>query len=120
MTKHRIGNIIALYGAFLIAAGITGYLLTKETSTSSLMNGVVFGSLMMVLGILSRQGRPWTLPASVSATGIFALTFLWRGGVQWMDVSNGLSEHLSVGVLLTLMFGVSLYVLTVLVRELRR
>ena len=118
--KHRLGIIVILYGVFLVCCGLFGYLLTQETSSSSLLNGVVFGTLMVIMGILLHNGRPWTLPASLSATAIFALTFLWRGGLQWSYLFKSENGRLSIALLLTLMFLVSLGVVILLVNRLRR
>ena len=103
----RLGLTLVGYGAFLIVCGLSGYALTRETSASAIVNGVVFGSLMMVMGVLLRQGRPWTLPAPMSAVGIFTLTFIWRGAVQWMQVVRLGSDHAPIAGLLTLMTAVS-------------
>lgn len=107
MTQKQLGNRVMLYGVFLGICGLIGYALTKETSTSSLLNGGIFGTLLIALGFLLRQGRMWTFPASLSAVGIFTLTFLWRGVLQARVVANGLSDHLGVSALLVVMFLVS-------------
>jgi len=115
----RLGLIVIGYGVFLILCGLLGYGLTRETSTSAILNGVVFGSLMVVMGALLRQGRPWTLPASLSAAGIFTLTFVWRGAVQWMHVAEQGSPALPIALLLTLMTVVSAAVATELFKRVR-
>ena len=115
----RLGLIVVGSGVFLIVCGLFGYALTQETSTSAILNGVVFGSLMVVMGFLLRQGRPWTLPASLSATGIFTLTFVWRGVVQWKHVSESGGETLPIALLLTLMTVVSAAVAMELFKRVR-
>lgn len=116
--NKRLGTMLALYGAFLVLCGIAGFWLTGESSSSSLFNGGVFGSLMIVMGFLLRQGRPWTMPAALSATAIFTLTFVWRGAVQWVGVAQG-AHGASVALLLSLMFLVSAYVLRVMYQHYR-
>lgn len=106
MKKQLVTAWLIAYGVFLIATGIIGYEITRETSTSAIANGIVFGSLMIVMGILHQHGRPWTTPASFIATLIFTLTFFWRGIVQWRDVFNG-ADRIAVAVLLTVMAVVS-------------
>lgn len=115
----RLGLVVLAYGMFLILCGLLGYTLTRETSTSAILNGVVFGTLMVVMGMLLRQGRPWTLPASLSATAIFTLTFVWRGAVQWTHVAEQGSQALPIAALLTLMTLVSAAVAAVLFKRVR-
>lgn len=107
------------YGTFLVVCGIVGYLITGETSSSSLFNGGVFGSLMVVIGVLLRQGRPWTMPAALSATAIFTLTFIWRAVVQWIEVAQGAPSNVAVAILLSFMFVVSAVVLRIMYHHYR-
>ena len=119
--KLRPGRLTGLYGVFLILCGLAGYQITDVHSTPALVNGVVFGGLMIFMGVLLSHGRPWTLPASASATGIFTLTFLWRSAVLWFAVLQG-NEHASatVALLLTIMMIVSAYVLYFLIKRIPR
>jgi hypothetical protein len=75
---------------------------------------------MMLLGLLHRQGRPFTLPAAAGAAAIFTITFVWRGTLQWIAIADGREGHLGVALLLTVMMAVSGIVLTFLVRQLRK
>jgi uncharacterized membrane protein (UPF0136 family) len=101
--KNRTTVWLVVYGVFLITTGIIGYEITQETSTSAIANGIVFGTLMIIMGILHQHGRPWTMPASLAATSIFTLTFLWRGALQWFEVVAGNADRSSVAILLTVM-----------------
>lgn len=116
---RTIGTVLIAYGTFLLAAGVIGYVATGEASTSALLNGGIFGSLMIVLGILVRHGRMWTYPAAMSATGIFTLTFAWRGVVQWRHVLVDDASRLWVAILLTIMFVASAIVLRFLLQHYR-
>lgn len=118
MPRH-IGNLLVLYGLFLFLCGILGYLATRETSTSSLLNGGIFGTLMCIGGLLGRQGRMWTLPAAVSATAVFTLTFLWRGSLQWYHTVTDDASRWLVSVLLTLMLFASGIMLAILLKHYR-
>ncbi len=115
----QLGNLLIGYGVFLIAAGIVGFELTGETSASSILNGGLFGSLVVVLGLLHRQGRMWTHPAALSATGIFLLTFVWRASIKWYGAATGDLSVVSIAVLLTVMSAVSAIVVAVLLRHYR-
>jgi hypothetical protein len=74
---------------------------------------------MIGMGILLRQGRMWTFPASLSAVGVFTLTFIWRGVVQARRASAGEPEHLGVSILLFAMFAVSALMLALLFKHYR-
>ena len=119
MTTRRVSVVLILYGLFLLVSGLVGYQLTHEHSTSSLFNGSVFGALLVMLGVLHRMGRMWTLPASISACGIFSLTFLWRGILQWNSVTSGQSDHLGIAILLSVMALVSVAAALALLRSYR-
>ncbi|MBU3742718.1 MAG: hypothetical protein FGM24_10600 [Candidatus Kapabacteria bacterium] len=113
------GPLLIGYGMFLVVAGIVGYAATHATSTSALLNGGIFGALMIVMGVVMRMGRMWTYPAAMSASVIFTITFAWRGALQWHTVIGGESERLPVAMLLTVMFIVSGIVSSILVRGYR-
>ncbi|CAN5463301.1 hypothetical protein BH10BAC6_BH10BAC6_06060 [soil metagenome] len=119
MTQKQLGIRVMIYGLFLVVCGLFGYALTGETSTSSLVNGGIFGTLVIALGFLLRQGRMWTFPASLSAVGIFTLTFIWRGVIQVRAIADGASGHLGVGILVIVMFLVSVLMFVTLFRSYR-
>ena len=110
----RLGILLIVYGLFLVASGVVGFYLMAGTSASSLFNGSVFGTFVVVLGLLHRQGRMWTQPASLSAVAIFLLTFTWRASVQWYAVAEGSSDRVGIVILLITMSCVSAIVLAVL------
>lgn len=114
-----LGLILVAYGLFLVCCGILGYVITMEASTSSLFNGGFFGTLVMALGILHRQGRMWTQPASLSATAIFTLTFAWRASIQWYATINGDANRVGIAVLLTFMTVISGALALLLLRHYR-
>lgn len=112
-------TLLVLYGVFLAIAGIAGYFATHATSTSALLNGGIFGTLMIVLGLTIRPGRMWTYPAAASAAVIFTLTFAWRSLLQWYAVLHGDADKLVVASLLTVMAVVSADVSRRLIRSYR-
>jgi len=115
----QLGAVLIVYGAFLVIAGIIGFELTGETSASSILNGGLFGTFVIILGVLHRQGRMWTHPAALSAAGIFLLTFVWRSTLKWHEAITGNTEALPIAILLSVMSIVSAGVLTVLFRHYR-
>lgn len=119
-SPSTVSNLLVSYGAFLVLCGIIGFRLTHEESSSSIVNGIVSGVLMIVLGVIYRSGRPWTLPAALSATAIFTFTFIWRGTVQWIAVISGNGSQMPIAALLTIMFIISVLMALVLLRIARR
>lgn len=111
-------RFLIAYGIFLLASGIAGFEITHEQSTSSLVNGIVGGALMLILSVMYRQRRLYALPAAIGATGIFLLTFVWRAVVQWTIVI-GDPSHALIAVLLSAMASVSLFMLITLLSQLR-
>lgn len=116
---RSLGLTLALYGATLVVCGLVGNALIEQGSPSALFNGGVFGIVMVVLGVLLRQGRQWTLPAALSATAVFTLTFAWRGATHWLDVLNGQPGHLAVSILLTVLLVLSALMCLRLLRHYR-
>ncbi|MBI2794178.1 MAG: hypothetical protein HYX66_05950 [Ignavibacteria bacterium] len=119
-SPSAVSNLLVAYGAFLVVCGIIGYRLTHQESSSSIVNGIVSGILMMVLGAIYRSGRPWTLPAALSATAIFTFTFIWRGTVKWITVIGGHGSQIPIAALLTIMFIISVFMALMLLRIARR
>jgi len=114
-----ISSMLIAYGLFLVLCGVLGFVLTRETSTSSLLNGGVFGSLLAVLGVIGRSGKMWTFPAALSATAIFTLTFLWRGALQVYVAVTQDPSRWPVVALLILMACASVIVLVTMIRSYR-
>ena len=112
-----VSNRLIAYGAFLVVCGVTGYFLTGETSSSAIVNGLVGGAFIILLGVVYRSGRQWIIPATLSATLIFTLTFIWRGGTQWYLVVNEGTGHLYLALLLSVMCVVSIGVAWLLLRN---
>lgn len=119
LNTRQISLLLATYGVFLLASGTLGFYLTREHSSSAVFNGSLFGALLIMLGVLHRMGRMWTLPASISATVIFSLTFLWRGALQWSHVVGGEPDKLGIAILLSVMALVSTTVAAMLLRSYR-
>jgi len=115
----RLGNLLIGYGVFLVVAGLVGFELTGETSASSILNGGLFGTFVILLGVLHRQGRMWTHPAALSAAGIFLLTIVWRSSIKWHGSATGDACSTAIAILLTLMSLVSAAVVVVLFRHYR-
>lgn len=106
------------YGVLLIGSGLLGFEITSEHSSSSLVNGIVGGALMVVLSAMHRQRRQFTLPAAFGAAGIFCITFVWRATIQWMLIGT-VEFSLWLTVLHTVLTVVSAAMVLTLFRQLR-
>jgi uncharacterized membrane protein (UPF0136 family) len=102
------------YGAFLIAAGVVGYLSNPEKAATALASGGTFGALSMAWGALLRRGKGWARLAALATTGFLTAVFAWRATASWLAVQGGQSEKLVAAVLITSMGIASIATLVVL------
>lgn len=65
------------YGILAVAGGILGYV--KAESRTSLVSGLVSGSLLVIAGIAHQQNLSWGLPLAVMVTvgliGVFTVRY---------------------------------------------
>ncbi len=115
----KASRYLILYGGFLIATGVAGYLSNPEKAKTALKSGGLFGALSILWGVLSACGVRWSLPAAITTTGLLALVFLWRASVGWLAVLDGKSEKLVAPVLITAMLAASAAMLPALFRCLK-
>jgi uncharacterized membrane protein (UPF0136 family) len=120
MMIRPVAKWILAYGAFLILAGVAGYLSNPEKARTALLSGGLFGALSLVWGGLAAGGRRWALGAALATTGLLALVFGWRAVVGWQQVAAGAADKRFAAVLITLMLAASLALLPRLVAGLRR
>ncbi|NQW29436.1 MAG: TMEM14 family protein [Ignavibacteria bacterium] len=117
--QHRVGKFLIAYGIFLLVGGFVGYAIAEETSTAALFNGAFFGVVMSVMGILLTYDRQWAFPASLSATGLFSLTFFWRMTVRIIEFDLHTSNNMYVVLLLALMGIVSTALFILMIKHYR-
>ena len=115
MNTKTAGYLI-IYGAFLILAGLAGYLSNPEKAKTALMSGGTFGALSILWGVLGARGVRWSLPAAIVTIGLLALVFAWRASVGWLAVLDGKSEKLFAASLITAMLAGSVVLLPALMR----
>ncbi|MFN0069584.1 MAG: TMEM14 family protein [Limisphaerales bacterium] len=118
--KGNPGKSILAYGAFLILAGVAGFLSNPEKAKTALMSGGLFGALSLLWGWLAVQGRRWAVWAALVTAGLLTLTFAWRATVGWRQVAAGNEDKLFAAVLISTMLAASLALLPRLVTGLRR
>jgi len=114
------GKWILAYGAFLVLAGLIGYLSNPEKAKTALMSGGLFGSLSLLWGWLSLNGKRWAGQTALGMTGFLTLIFGWRAFAGWQQVASGNSEKLVAAVLISSMLAASLVLLPLIWRGLRR
>lgn len=83
-----VAHRIMYYGVFLLVCGALGFVATGNRSASALVNGIIGGILMLVLGALHKQRRTFALPAAIAVAGIFTASFVWRTVVHLRDVAS--------------------------------
>jgi len=118
MSTKTAGYLI-LYGGFLIAMGLLGYLSNPEKARTALLSGGTFGALSILWGVLGARGTRWVVPAAVGTTALLTLVFAWRATVGWQAVIEGQPEKRFAALLLTTMLAASAVLLPVLFRSLK-
>ena len=119
MNTKTAGYLI-FYGAFLILAGLAGFLSNPEKAKTALMSGGTFGGLSILWGVLGARGVRWSLPAARVTTGLLVLVFTWRASVGWLAVLDGKSEKLFAACLITAMLAGSVVMLPGLFRAFKQ
>jgi uncharacterized membrane protein (UPF0136 family) len=109
-----------VYGAFLILAGVTGFLSNPEKAKTALISGGTFGCLSLAWGAFALGGRRWPLGAALATTGFLTLIFTWRSVVSWQAVAAGQADKTFAAALITSMLLASLALLPVLISALFR
>ena len=74
----RIATALCAYGAFLILAGLAGYLSNPEKAKTALMSGGTFGLLNLGLGWLALRGWRPTRRVALAVAGFLGAVFVWR------------------------------------------
>jgi uncharacterized membrane protein (UPF0136 family) len=116
---QKVGSLLIVYGIFLLVGGLVGYGIAEESATAALFNGAFFGIVMSLMGILLKHERQWAFPASLSATGLFSLTFLWRVVVRLADYGIQSEVDRNIVLLLGLLGVVSSILFVVLLKHYR-
>ncbi|MFT5151836.1 MAG: hypothetical protein ACI841_001823 [Planctomycetota bacterium] len=115
-----IAKALFAYGAFLILAGLTGYLSNPEKAKTALMSGGTFGLLNLGLGWLAL--RSWR-PAQGVALGLaifLGAVFAWRTTVSWMAVADGQVEKRVAAFIISAMLAGTLWLIFFLIQARRR
>lgn len=110
---------ILAYGAFLLLAGLLGFLSNPEKAQTALMSGGLFGGLSLFWGWLALQGKRWAAQTALGMIGFLALVFGWRALSGWQQVAAGNSDKLFAAVLISSMLTASLVMLPLIWRGLR-
>ncbi len=101
-------KLLIFYGAFLIGAGVAGFLSNPEKAKTALLSGGTFGGLSMALGYLGFRRISWSLAASRISTSFLSVVFLWRSFATWNKVIQDAPEKIFAAVLITLMLTATL------------
>jgi len=119
--ENLIQKTRALYyfGAYLILAGMAGYLSNPEKAKTALYSGSLFGVLMLTSGFLLSKNKAWALKVALGLCALLSLTFSWRAIVGWIAVYNGNTDKLFAAALITSMLLGALLTLNVLRKSTR-
>jgi len=115
--NFKTAKFLMLYGAFLILAGVVGYLSNPEKAKTALMSGGLFGSLSLILGWLGMRQVNWSFVAAKVSVGFLAVVFVWRSWATWAKVIAGSQDKLFAACLITSMLIASAVMLFILCRN---
>ena len=116
----RIATALCAYGAFLILAGLAGYLSNPEKAKTALMSGGTFGLLNLGLGWLALRGWRPSGRVALAVAGFLGAVFVWRATVSWMAVAGGQPEKQVAAVIITAMLVGTLCLILFLAKAGRR
>jgi uncharacterized membrane protein (UPF0136 family) len=108
---------LLLFGAYLLVAGLIGYLSNPSKALTALYSGGLFGLLSIASGIHLQRGNPWALKAGLALVSLLVVTFSWRASVGWFAVSNGASEKLFASALISSMLLAAFFTLKALLKK---
>ncbi|MGD9896891.1 MAG: hypothetical protein AB7T14_07465 [Candidatus Methylacidiphilaceae bacterium] len=100
---REVARWLIIYGLGLVALGTIGYLSNPRKAKTALYSGGGFGVITICLGVLTRRGASWALPAALLLVTLFSLLLTWRSVVVWKAVAAGERRKAFVGSLLALM-----------------
>lgn len=109
--NHKLSKILIIYGAFLILAGVAGFLSNPEKAKTALISGGTFGTLSIVWGVLALRQVGWSLKAGLITTGFLTFIFAWRSAATWQAYIGGNTEKLFAAFLISSMLAASILVL---------
>lgn len=115
--NKSLPRCLFVYGAFLILAGIAGFLSNPEKAKTALLSGGTFGLLSIGWGVLCARGVAWGRRAAFATMAFLAVVFLWRAAVGWMAVMDGRQEKLFTACLISLMLASTVLMLSAMLRK---
>ena len=115
-----ISRALFAYGAFLILAGLAGYLSNPEKARTALLSGGTFGALNLGLGWLALRGWRPSVRVALGTAGFLGAVFVWRASASWLAVAGGQPEKRVAAGIITAMLVGTILLLFSLVRAERR
>jgi hypothetical protein len=115
----NFGKWLMVYGIFLFAVGLVGYLSNPEAAKTALISGGVFGTLSLLLGLGMFKGIAALRFAAIGMVGFLSIVFAWRSTVSWMAVAEG-EPKVFAAVLISSMLAASILIVFRYVRTFLR
>jgi uncharacterized membrane protein (UPF0136 family) len=109
-----LGTWMLGFGAFLVVAGVVGFVTNPRRVGSALLSGVAFGGLSFAWGVLLRRGVGWAVAAALVSTAVLAAVLGWRGSRAWILFVKGQPLKLAAAVIMSAMLLASLVTIGVL------
>lgn len=107
---------VAIYGAFLIFAGLLGYMSNPAEAKTALISGGAFGSLNLIFAFGISKGFHPIRRVTIAVAAVLSVIFCWRASVSWLAVLDG-EPKLIAAILITSMLAASILIIIRLLRR---
>jgi hypothetical protein len=108
---------LVIFGILMIFLGLVERLANPEGSVTAMVVGGTFGVLSILWGILGSKRVRWSGWAALVSTTLLTLVCVWQAGTSWQAVVKGEVENAFGSFLITVAFAVSAALLMLLLKD---
>ena len=99
------GLWLLIFGTFVFFGGILGFISNPLEAKTALISGIVFGVLIISIGMLLRKCIGFARWLGLSLLGVLVGAFTWRAAVSWEAVSLGEPKEFAAILITSMLIG---------------